>query len=169
VKQLEARIPSLAVAVAIAVLAIATIYLVFKLIGFAVWPFETWWVIAPTTSFFVFLLVANWDANGSFREVAISHANNRSNLRIVAIFLAAFLVWGLARTIGDWAVGTNYIDHGACSHFGFDDGLPCGTEDLNAPSQAAVGDLVDKFASAFFILSPFALLHSKARSLIGVQ
>jgi hypothetical protein len=164
---LKERLPTIFTAVLMTLCFVVALYLVFKLVGFSTTSFESTWIAVPTLAISVSLTVANWQRDGSLRDVAIQYAGSHANWRVLSFFLVVFLIWGLAQSIGEWSVGSNTVDHGACSRFGFGGGYPCGTEDLNAPAKAALSDLIDKFASAFFIVVSLSLIHPKVRLLIG--
>jgi hypothetical protein len=164
---LKKRVPTILSAASMTLCFVAALYLLFKLIGFSRPSFESTWIVVPALAISAFLTVANWQREGSLREVAIQYSRSQPNWRVLSFFLVVFLIWGLAQSIGEWSLGSDTVDHGTCSRFGFGGGYPCGIEDLNAPAKAALGDLIDKFASAFFIIVSLSLPHPKVRLLIG--
>jgi hypothetical protein len=168
VKTLSFNFHRVAGAAIATLIGLGVVYAAFLMVGFDVFPFRTVWIALPVLSMMIFLFVANNHNVKQLKPMATAYAANRANWKIATIFAGVFVTWALARSIGDWLIGGNYIDHGACSRWDFSD-TSCGSEDLNGPRRVGLAELIDKFASATFVMLPFALLNSKIQNWLGQE
>ena len=147
------------------------IYAAFSALDFAVTSFLSLWALAPLISIFIFAFVANKGEFNTIGSTYKAYLKNRSNIKILALFTLIFVFWALLLSAADWAVPANYSG----SDCTFSDGLynsldpdspSCTVEDLNNSKRNVLTDLIDKFASAIFIVAPFALIYNRTRSWI---
>jgi hypothetical protein len=137
-------------------------YVILRVLGFTVSPFISFWICVPIASVFVFTFVANEHTFASAHVIFKSYLMNRSNIKIIAVFLLIFLLWGMSRSIADWLVSPNYVGD-PCKLFDdlYDNNATCGVEDLNNLKRDKLTALIDKFASVLFVLLPFSLMNHR--------
>jgi hypothetical protein len=118
----------------------------------------------------VFLFFVNDTEFSTLSTTIKSYLKNPSNVKVIAIFTALFLAWALSRSAADWVISPNYVGD-PCDLFDslYDNNSSCGLEDLNNSKRIALADLIDKFASALFIVAPFNLMHRRINSWITGQ
>ena len=147
------------------------IYAIFSALGFTVTSFLSLWVLAPLVSIFIFAFVANKGEFNTIGNAYKAYLRNRSNVKILALFVLIFVFWALLISAADWAVPTNYSGSDCTFSDSLYDSINpdssfCTMEDLNNSKRNVLTDLIDKFASAIFIVAPFALIYNRTRSWI---
>lgn len=148
------------------------LYLVLRFADFDVTKFSQPWIAFPFVGMAItsFTFLDREKLQGF--EITKRFILSLRFYKIAAVFLTVFLIWSLGHAVIDWAIEPDMIDHGTCPElsFGIYEGhgrsVPCGTEDMNWERRWAAQSLIDRTATALFILSPVLLASKRFRKLI---
>ncbi len=150
------------------------LYFIFYLANFDVNNFTRNWIFFPFISMTLMVFLVLERENIRAFEITLRFIKSSQYAKVATIFLIAFLIWALGRSMIDWIVKPEIVNYGPCpevnlSFYSYDDTMSttsCGVIDENLDSRWPIEQLVDRLAIAIFIIIPTFFISEKFRGII---
>ena len=151
-----------ATAAAFAFALVITASLITALLGFSSSGLPTTIAIALTLSASVWGFIVNLLKAEEPKQYILNISQYRPLLLSFCLFVALVFIWGICRSIVEWAIEPNIHNFGSCGPYS---DYPCGEQDLNSDRRYQATGLADKIAAAIFLIAPMSLVTRKVRTI----